>query len=310
MNQRTELRQRLRQQAKKKKEKPAKSPEHTLVLVQIALTLLPLLTACIYLFGMTRHMGYLGVFHVDSSEFPLSTEQNLLMGVVALASNVLPLVIYPLALVGVLMLLGAIIALTFRLIKKCSDYLGSLASDIGHSECMIRFLKALLKYAMQPHEAKWLETAYDVIFTWYLRFCYVFFTCAIVFGLAFYSYRDGEESAKEQIGKMENGSPDFAEQLTYAKHPDGVSALRIACNATQCTFWTEKDGTIYLRHDQIDSVTILPKPDGKNANTGEKASCSPLGKLDKIPSVRWAEWASTPTLSNSPPCVYIPQKQT
>ncbi|WP_244956542.1 hypothetical protein [Aeromonas salmonicida] len=309
MNQRSELRQRLRQQASKNGKKPAKSPGQTLVLVQIALTLLPLLTACIYLFGMTRHMGYLGFFHVDSSEFPLSTEQNLLMGVVALASNVLPLIIYPLALVGALMLMGAIIALTYRLIKKCSDHLGSLASDIGNSKCMLRFLRALLKYAMQPHEAKWLETTYDVIFTWYLRFCYVFFTCAVVFGLAFYSYRDGEESATEQIEKMKNGLPDFAEQLTYAKHPEGIPALRIACNSTQCTFWTEKDGTIYLRHDQIDSVTIPPKSDGKKATTGEKASCSQLGKLEELPSVRWAEWASKPTMSNSPPCVYILQKQ-
>ncbi|HEH9402147.1 TPA: hypothetical protein SIA35_004265 [Aeromonas sobria] len=303
MNQRTELRQHLRRQGKLKKATQNKSPEQTLVLVQIALTLLPLLTACIYLFGMTRHMGYLKVFHIDSSEFPLSTEQNLLMGVVALASNVLPLIIYPLALVGALMLLGAIIALTFRLIKRCSDYFRSLASDIGNSAFMLCFLKALLKYAMQPHEAKWLETAYNVIFIWYLRFCYLLFTCAIVFGLAFYSYRDGEELAKEQIGKMENGTPEFAEQLSYSKYPEGVSALRIACNATQCSFWTVKDGTIYLRHDQIDSVVIPP-------TSNEKTSCSPLGKLDKTPSVRWAEWASTPTLSSSPPCVNIIQKQT
>ncbi|MGL6006114.1 hypothetical protein [Aeromonas sobria] len=269
MNQRTELRQRLRQKAKQKKATQGKSPEHTLVLVQIALTMLPLLTACIYLFGMTRHMGYLKVFHVDSSEFPLSTEQNLLMGVVALASNVLPLIIYPLALVGTLMLLGAIIALTFRLIKRCSNYLGSLASNIGNSAFMHRFLKALFKYAIQPHEAKWLETAYNVISTWYLRFCYVFFTCSIVFGLAFYSYRDGERLAKEQIGEMENGSPELAEQLSYSKHPEGVSALRIACNATQCTFWTEKNGTIYLRHDQIDSVTIPQKDDNRKQATSE-----------------------------------------
>lgn len=272
MNQRNELRQRLRQQAKQKKAKPVKSPERTLVLMQIALTILPLLTACIYLFGMSRHMGYLNVFHVDSSEFPLSTEQNLLMGVIALMSNVLPLIIYPLALVGALMLLGAIIALTFRLIKKCLDHLRTRASDIGNSEGMLRFLRALFKYAIQPHEAKWLEAAYDAISTWYLRFCGLFVVCAIVFGLAYCSYRDGEESANKQIGKMGQGQQYIAEHLIYAKHPEGISALRIACNTTQCTFWTEKDGTIYLRHDQIDSVTIPRKTEDKKAATVEKAS--------------------------------------
>lgn len=303
MNQRSELRQRLRQQVKKKIEKPAKSPEHTLVLVQIALALLPLLTACIYLFGMARHMGYLSVFHVDSSEFPLSTEQNLLMGVLSLVSNVLPLIFYPIAVVIGLMALGTVVALTFRLIKKATEQVRDYGARIGSSEPMIRFYKKAFKYSVEPHEVKWFEAIYDLIFTWYFRFVYVFVACAIVFGLAFVSYRDGEESANQQVDKMKQGPQDFAEHLIYAKHPEGVSAVRIACNAVQCTFWTEKDGTIYLRHDQIDSVTIPPATD-------EKASCYPLGKLDKIPSVPWAEWASTPTLSSSPPCIYIPQKQT
>lgn len=272
MNQRSELRQRLRQQAKQKKTKPVKSPEHTLVLVQIALALLPLLTACIYLFGMSRHMGYLDVFHVDSSEFPLSTEQNLLMGIIALMSNLLPFIFYPLAFVGTLMILGAIIALTFRLIKKCSDHIRAHASGISHSEGMLRFLRALFKYAMQPGEAKWLARAFDTISTWYLRFCCVLIVCVIIFGLSFVSLRDGEASAKKQIEAMRQGKARIAEQLIYAKHPEGVSALRIACNATQCTFWTEKDGTIYLRHDQIDSVTIPPKPDSKEQSLGKKAS--------------------------------------
>ncbi|WP_193558741.1 hypothetical protein [Aeromonas media] len=303
MNQRTELRPRLRQQVKKKIEKPAKSPEHTLVLVQIALALLPLLTACIYLFGMARHMGYLSVFHVDSSEFPLSTEQNLLMGVLSLVSNVLPLIFYPIAVVIGLMALGTVVALTFRLIKKATEQARDYGARIGSSEPMIRFYKKVFKYSIEPHEAKWFEAIYDLIFTWYFRFLYVFVACAIVFGLAFVSYRDGEESANQQVEKMKQGPQDFAEHLIYAKHPEGVSAVRIACNAAQCTFWTEKDGTIYLRHDQIDGVTIPPITD-------EKAICSPLGKLDKLPSVRWTEWASTSTLSSSPPCIYIPQKQT
>jgi len=59
MNQRTELRQRLRQQANQKKLKQANPlPEQTLIQVQIVLALLPLLTACVYLLGMAWHMGY------------------------------------------------------------------------------------------------------------------------------------------------------------------------------------------------------------------------------------------------------------
>ena len=272
MNQRSELRQWLRQQAKQKKTKQVKSPEHTLVFVQIALALLPLLTACVYLFGMSWHAGYLSVFQVDSGEFPLSTEQNLLAGIIALANNVLPLIIYPIALMVTLMTLGVLIALTFRQIKRFSEYFKARAAHIGNSKYTLGFLKLLFKNAIQPNEAKWFEAAYDVLFTWYLRFCFVLITCAIVFALAFQCYRDGEEWAQKQTRKMEQGPQSFEEQLIYAKHPEGISAMRIACNATQCTFWTEKDGTIYLRHDQIDSVTIPRKTENKKAASSEKAN--------------------------------------
>ncbi|MGL5305428.1 MAG: hypothetical protein ACRC9Y_04450 [Aeromonas veronii] len=265
MNQRSELRQLLRQQVKQKNTKPAKSPEHTLLLVQIALALLPLLTACIYLFGMARHMGYLSVFHVDSGEFPLSTEQNLLMGVFSLVSNTLPLIFYPIGIVLACMVLGAVIALTFRLIKGVTERVRTYGIRIGCSEPMIRFYKVAFKYSIEPHESKWLEAIFDVIFTWYFRFLYVFITCAIVFGLASVSYRDGEDSANQQVEKMKQGPQDFAEHLIYAKHPEGISAVRIVCNATYCAFWTEKDGTIYLRHDQIESVAIPAESDSKSS---------------------------------------------
>ena len=106
-----------------------------------------------------------------------------------------------------------------------------------------------------------------MLFAWYLRLCFVLITCAIIFALAFHCYRDGEEWAQKQTKKMVQGTQSVAEQLVYAKHPEGVSALRIACNAIQCTFWTEKDGTIYLRHDQIDSVTIPSDSDSKASAT-------------------------------------------
>lgn len=272
MNQHTELRPRLRQQAGKNDKKPAKSPEQTLVRVQIALTLLPLLTACIYLFGMSWHAGYLSVFHIDSGEFPLSTEQNLLAGVLSLVTHVLPLIFYPIGIAIGIMVLGVVWTLTYRLIKRVTEQVRTYGVRIGSSDPMVRFYKKAFKYSIEPHETERLEAFFERIFTWYFRYLYVLGPCVIVLGVATLCYQDGVKSAKNHITKMGQGPQNFAEQLTYAKHPEGVSAVRIACNAVQCTFWTEKDGTIYLRHDQIDSVTIPPKPDSKEQPSGEKAS--------------------------------------
>lgn len=56
---------------------------------------------------------------------------------------------------------------------------------------------------------------------------------------------------------MTQGTFSAANQLRYAKHPEEIPAIRVMCNSIQCTFWTKADGTIFLQHDQIDSVVIL-----------------------------------------------------
>ena len=80
MNQRTELRLRHRKGVQANKAELATVNEQKWVQAQTVLAFLPLITAAVYLFGMAWHMGYVNVFHVDSSEFPLSTEQTLLTG--------------------------------------------------------------------------------------------------------------------------------------------------------------------------------------------------------------------------------------
>ena len=71
---------------------------------------------------------------------------------------------------------------------------------------------------------------------------------------------------------MRQHPSEIAIRLIDSVHPKGIQALRIVCNSVQCTFWTPQEGTIYLRHDQIDSVTVPPKPDSKEKSPGEKAS--------------------------------------
>ena len=95
MNQRTELRLRHRKGVQANKAELATVNEQKWVQAQTVLAFLPLITAAVYLFGMAWHMGYVNVFHVDSSEFPLSTEQTLLTGTFALVANLVPLLGYP-----------------------------------------------------------------------------------------------------------------------------------------------------------------------------------------------------------------------
>lgn len=263
MNQRSELRQRLRQQASKNGKKPAKSPEQTLVRVQIALTLLPLLTACVYLFGMSWHMGYVEFFHVDSGEFPLSTEQNLLTGTAALVVNILPLLTYPIVLFPALFIVGIFSAVAFKSINWVIQISREKILSIIDNEPLLKEVRETLNGSIKNKQPSWLTTLLVSVITWYLRFAYLIVTCGIVVMLAYYSHGTGETVAIRQVKEMKEGTFASANKLSLAKHSGQVSALRIVCNAIQCAFWTEKDGTFYLRHEQIDRMTIPPKPDGK-----------------------------------------------
>lgn len=273
MNQRTELRQQYRQQARQKKTPPTRAPEQTLVWVQIALALLPLATACIYLFGMAWHMGYVSVFHVDSSEFPLSTEQNLLVGTIALVTNIAPYITYPLAGFVLVLALLVIAALTSELLKKLYGW---------HQEKMLRVddairqsstFKRLTKNAIKLHEASRWESLLDKLFTLLIQYSYFIGSGVIIFLLTIYSYSNGKNEADTQIGMMQKNEFPAAHCIKYAGIPEEISALRIICNATQCTFWTEQYGTIYLRHDQIVSASIPPtEPKSKKSPTCNRST--------------------------------------
>jgi len=54
--------------------------------LQTILTVLPVLSAGLYLMGATYHQGYLDVFGLDDSLFPLATDKALLSGFLALVT--------------------------------------------------------------------------------------------------------------------------------------------------------------------------------------------------------------------------------
>ncbi|MNF52963.1 hypothetical protein D3C85_680590 [compost metagenome] len=259
MNQHSELRQRLRQQTSKNGKRPAKSPEQTLVKVQIALTLLPLLTACVYLFGMSWHMGYVEFFHVDSGEFPLSTEQTLLTGTAALLVNILPLLSFPIVLFPAIFILGIFAAVAFKSTIWAIDAFREKVRSFMDREPLLKEVRATLNGSTKNNQPTWFTTLIAAVLIWYIRFAYLMVTCTIILMIAYYSYGNGETLATRQVKEMKEGTFASANSLSLAKHSGEVSAIRIICNAIQCAFWTEKDGTFYLRHEQIDRMTIPPK---------------------------------------------------
>jgi hypothetical protein len=204
-------------------------------------------------------MGYLDVFSVDSSEFPLSTEMTLLTGISSLVSKLAPYIGYPVAAVAVFMIVWIFLALTFELLKRFGNWMRTYAARIGESALLRRVLMRVFKYSIGPHQIDGWGRAFERVSAWYFRYCYAIGTGFVISLMAYYSYCNGKDAAQSQIEKITQGTYAAANQLRYAKHPEGIPAIRIMCNSIQCTFWTKADGTIFLRHDQIDSVVIPGK---------------------------------------------------
>lgn len=51
--------------------------------LQTILTVVPVLSAGLYLMGTSYHQGYLGAFGLDDSQFPLGTDRSLFSGFLA-----------------------------------------------------------------------------------------------------------------------------------------------------------------------------------------------------------------------------------
>lgn len=270
MNQRTELRLRHRKGVQAKKAELATVNEQKWVQAQTVLAFLPLITAAVYLFGMAWHMGYVNVFHVDSSEFPLSTEQTLLTGTFALVANLAPLLGYPIAAFVGLLVIVIVVVLTFKLMKRARDRTLSWVTQLFKNKGVDKKIIHIFKYSAHPDEVKWVATIIEKAMNWYILYFYVLFTSCIIGILAYHCYENGRRTAESQKDDMNAGNFTSANNLKYAAHPEGISSLRIVCNATQCTFWNEKDGTIYLRYDQIDSVTIPTQSENIQPATDKK----------------------------------------
>lgn len=258
MNQRTELRTLLRQQARQRKLeiKQTNSPYWGWGFLQAGLTLLPLITAFLFLLGVASHSGYLSVFKVDSSEFPLTFEQTLLTGAISLSLNLLPFIGFPIIAFGVACALWAIIVIAYQKWVKLFRKINSLCNLINEFLLKSRLIKWLQQYGIQPHESKRWVDIMDRALKLYVKGCVILCSCGVVFITASLSYEDGAGIARTKIEEMMNNQSSLANKISYASHPEGVLALRIVCNASLCAFWTKQNGTIYIRHEKIEKNSI------------------------------------------------------
>ncbi|RYE42543.1 MAG: hypothetical protein EOP24_32205 [Hyphomicrobiales bacterium] len=220
--------------------------------LQVLLTVLPVLSAALYLVGTIYHESYLKSFGVDNSMFPLPLDRVWLYGFTSLLSFGLG----P-------MLTGVPIAVLVFAVVMIAAVLSSFPRLQGIQTATLEYIRAKLPTVPnKPTPA--LINFLDKGGVLYFYFAGAFFlVIALVFALLL-SSNAGAKAAEGDKAKWAEGA-----HRTAAVGIEGeptFTAFQVTCGATHCAFWTGGE-TRLLRHEQMVSLLVSPAK-----KTDEKSS--------------------------------------
>ncbi|TFF78104.1 hypothetical protein DRM94_06325 [Aeromonas taiwanensis] len=218
--------------------------------VGILCALLPILTAAIYFVGMRYYNGYLGQFGLKSDEFSLSADTALFHGFYLLIQLFLPYV-QPL----VTAVVGLFLALTFLFFK--------VKWRLRLSWWLFRFV-VLLPIVQKGGK---IAHRYPAPFTFhclswlkrtYFKFAVFMLPPLLVIMASEHIKSMGEELAKDQIARLEQGNWPESEAHSQAPLLGDEPHIRIACNTAHCAYRLQGGDTLILRIDQIAETRYQP----------------------------------------------------
>jgi len=208
--------------------------------LNILITVIPVLTAGLYLIGFTYHQGYLYGYGIEESLMPLPSDRVLLAGVFSLIIMGLPAGVYALAALltlALLVIFAAILASTHR------------ARRMG------LWIKARArKWRKTPSSTSVADRALDKGAMWYAYATSGFFFLIGVGTIAALSAKSGREQALNEIAKYSAETPTvtvYSGQLTAP-----FQGRIVYCGERYCAFWSPTGAEI-LRHEDI--KRIVPK---------------------------------------------------
>lgn len=203
--------------------------------VQLALAVLPIVTAGLYLVGTMHHVGYLKAFALDDALFPLVWERAVLQGFLLSVVHSLDPLLY--ATVSVLLLAVGSLAAAF---------LSSADRARRWQFVLKRWLGARFK---NGHRVPLPTEKAMNICTYVAAVAMVVVTLLL---LAAFSLNQGRLQAEQERERFANGHGTqvmlSADQLIAP-----VRAKQLACGASHCAFWLGNE-VLVLRHEQVQRV--------------------------------------------------------
>lgn len=199
------------------------------------LSVLPVLTAGLYLFGMTYHQGYLGSYGLNDTMFPLASDKSLFTGFFSFLTVSLPALFY-----AVFATVFLVIALVIAMVLSSSPRVRAFWT---------RILRWVPKQESSRTDANKAATGLldkSAALHGYLAALIVLFILLIAMSLL--SAKSGEELAKKEMSEFAKN----AAMVTHVMGKDGVEILRgytIICSDKFCAFWSGKQTVVVLADD-------------------------------------------------------------
>jgi hypothetical protein len=206
--------------------------------LQTVLTILPVVSAGLYLLGATYQQGYLDGFGLEDSLFPLAIEKALLSGFIAFISF---------GLVPMLYALFAILALFFTVLVAA---VLSSTSRVKHWQTKVAAKLRSMRSKSEPS-----PTMNSIVDRSGSIYGYIAGAFLLIFSLlivAVLSTKSGREQAQKEIEAFKDKKGNWV-MLYTGVLPAPTRAKQIICSTSHCAFWLGGEAII-LRHENVEHI--------------------------------------------------------
>lgn len=213
--------------------------------VQAYLAAIPVGYAGFYLLGTAYYQGYLHIFGLDDSLFPLSDAKSLLSGFIALVSF-------------------GIVPITYALGVTVLFFLSILIAIVLSSTNRVRRWQAWLRerFRMRRRRNSTIPTSPSKLNEWAERLAIL---CMYIFGIfiisvsliviSVLSTKSGEKQAVREIAEFRNQRGKYV-KVYSGQLPKPTKARLIICSNSHCAFWLGGE-TMILKQKDIQRIEAV-----------------------------------------------------
>lgn len=205
---------------------------------------LPIIYVTIYIIGFMMHVGIIDKYGLSPVEFPIAVDMALLLGVAALVTGLKYWCLLPI-LLAAYMVIVIFLLFAHKPRQRAKRWLMNIASKIPKPNKPSHGDLASAKGLMSQAEI-------SATFTVQLSSCFIIVIVLMTIGYG--SMRQGSLKAEKQQQQFLSSKTHHIYESSALVNPP---YMRVVCNTTHCAFWNQ-DGTLLLRHDQIQKTLLVP----------------------------------------------------